>query len=173
MPDIEPQREQTFALPHATLRSIDTPGHASNHVCYLLQEQGLLFSGDHILDGVTPVIIPSDGAVADYLESLRRLKTYPLKAIAPGHGRVLPEPLAVIDGIIAHRERREAKVQRTLAGLGAGTLDELLPGVYDDVRPELLTLARMSLEAHLIKLEREGYCRREGDTWHRRISKQS
>ena len=138
------------------LRAIHTPGHASNHVCYLLEEEGLLFSGDHVLDGVTPVILPPDGDMSDYLESLARLKRYHPKAIAPGHGRVLADPIGVIDGIIAHRARREAKVLAVLNAAGRGSLDELLPRVYDDVRAELLPIARYSLEAHLIKLQREG-----------------
>src|SRR5262249_45508307 len=92
------------------LRAIHTPGHASNHVCFLLEEEGLLFSGDHVLDGVTPVILPPDGDMAAYLDSLALLKRYRPRAIAPGHGRVLDEPLRVIDGVVAHRGRREAKV---------------------------------------------------------------
>lgn len=170
-PDLEPARDQRFTLSCGTLRAIDTPGHASNHVCYLLEEEGLLFTGDHILDGVTPVIIPPDGVMADYLESLRRLKHCVPRAIAPGHGRVLTEPLQVIDGIIRHRERREEKVLRALERAGGGGLEQLLPYVYDDVRPELHALARLSLEAHLIKLEREGLCERDADSWHRRTSK--
>ncbi len=138
------------------LRAIHTPGHASNHVCFLLEEEGLLFSGDHVLDGVTPVILPPDGDMAAYLESLERLKRYHPNAIAPGHGRVLGDPASVIDGIIAHRARREAKVLAVLNAVGRGALEELLPRVYDDVRPELLPIARYSLEAHLIKLQREG-----------------
>ncbi|MBX5462111.1 MAG: MBL fold metallo-hydrolase [Steroidobacteraceae bacterium] len=147
------------------LRAIHTPGHASNHVCYLLEELGFLFSGDHVLDGVSPVILPPDGDMAAYLQSLHRLKSYPLRAIAPGHGRVLTEPLRVIDQLIAHRGEREAKVLARLKELRRATLDELLPRVYDDVRPELLPVARFSLEAHLIKLAREGRAGREGDTW--------
>jgi glyoxylase-like metal-dependent hydrolase (beta-lactamase superfamily II) len=157
---LQPHRDQCFPLSCGTLRAIDTPGHASNHVCYLFEEEGLLFSGDHVLDGVTPVIIPPDGDMAAYLESLRRLKSYAPIAIAPGHGNVLHSPIKVMDGIIAHREKREAKVVAALQRLGRGTLSELLPFVYDDVPPQLHALARLSLEAHLIKLEREARCAR-------------
>ena len=151
------------------LRAIHTPGHASNHVCYLLEESGLLFSGDHVLEGVTPVILPPDGDMGAYLQALERLKTYPLRAIAPGHGRVMRDPVGVIDGVIAHRARREAKVVAALSRVGRGSLDELLTQVYDDVRPDLLPIARYSLEAHLIKLRREGRATVEtsveGDQW--------
>lgn len=147
------------------LRAIHTPGHASNHVCFLLEEEGLLFSGDHVLDGVTPVILPPDGDMTAYLDSLERLKGYAPKAIAPGHGRVIADPVRVIDGVIAHRARREAKVAAALAARGRGTLDELLPAVYDDVSPELHPIARYSLEAHLIKLHREGRAMRDAEIW--------
>jgi len=146
------------------LRAIHTPGHASNHVCFLLEEEGLLFSGDHVLDGVTPVILPPDGEMGAYLQSLELLKRYQPRAIAPGHGRVLTDPIRVIDGIVAHRARREAKVVAVLGAAG-GEIDALLPKVYDDVRPELLPIARYSLEAHLIKLEREGRATREQGAW--------
>jgi glyoxylase-like metal-dependent hydrolase (beta-lactamase superfamily II) len=169
-PDQVPLRGQRFEIAGMLLMAIDTPGHASNHVCYLLDKvglegEGLLFSGDHVLDGVTPVILAPDGDMAAYLDSLRRLRELPLRAIAPGHGRILQDPIAVIDGVIGHRERREAKVLAVLGSLLRATLDELLPRVYDDVRRELHPLARLSLEAHLVKLEREGRCGREGATW--------
>jgi glyoxylase-like metal-dependent hydrolase (beta-lactamase superfamily II) len=164
-PDIEPARIERMAPACGMLRAIDTPGHASNHVCYLLAAEDLLFSGDHILDGVTPVIAPPDGVMAHYMSSLRSLKRCALRAIAPGHGRVLERPFEVIDAIIDHRERREAKVLSALAQRGRASLDELLAPVYADVRPELHALARQSLEAHLIKLGEDGRCERDGESW--------
>ncbi|MEP7244103.1 MAG: MBL fold metallo-hydrolase [Gammaproteobacteria bacterium] len=170
VPDIHPINDQVFPLAAADgaasrLRAIHTPGHASNHVCFLLEEAGLLFSGDHILDGVTPVILPPDGDMQVYLDSLERLKAYKLRAIAPGHGRVLTEPILAIDAVIAHRGRREAKVLAVLGSMRRGSLDELLPKVYDDVHAQLLPIARLTLEAHLIKLVREGRAARDGDSW--------
>jgi glyoxylase-like metal-dependent hydrolase (beta-lactamase superfamily II) len=172
-PDLIPERDQRFELAGAALRAIDTPGHASNHVCYLLESERLLFSGDHILDGVTPVILAPDGEMAAYLTSLERLRQYRARAIAPGHGRVLDDPDAAIDGIIAHRRRREAKVLRALERAGHGRVDELLGEVYDDVPVQLHALARLTLTAHLIKLEQDGACRCEGDAWYRLTSKPS
>jgi Beta-lactamase associated winged helix domain len=78
---------------------------------------------------------------------------------------VLTDPIGSIDYVIAHRAKREAKVLTVLNELGRGTLDELLPKVYSDVRPELLRIARLSLEAHLIKLLREGRAGRDHDAW--------
>lgn len=182
VPDLQPAQDQLFSLGASSteaaglaggkqgseatrLRAIHTPGHASNHVCYLLEGEGLLFSGDHILDGVTPVILAPDGDMGAYIESLQRLKRYGLRAIAPGHGNVLEDPIGSIDFVLAHRARREAKVLSVLNALGKGRLAELLPRVYDEVRPELLPIAKLTLEAHLIKLAREGHAVRQGDEW--------
>lgn len=169
VPNMCPANDEIFSLNNARgdvrLRAIHTPGHASNHVCFLVEESRLLFSGDHVLDGVTPVILPPDGDMAAYIESLQRLKTYGPLAIAPGHGDVLASPIESIDYVIAHRAKREAKVLAALNEVGRGTLDDLLLNVYSDVRPELLRIARLSLEAHLIKLVREGRAGRDGDFW--------
>jgi glyoxylase-like metal-dependent hydrolase (beta-lactamase superfamily II) len=165
-----PLRDELFAIGALRLRAIDTPGHASNHVCYLLEDSGLLFSGDHVLEGVTPVILAPDGDLAAYLDALQRLKGYALEAIAPGHGRLMTQPQAVIDGVIAHRGRREAMVIAALGALGAGTgaatMDALLDTVYAGLDPALRRFARATLEAHLIKLEREGRAHRDSEGWH-------
>jgi glyoxylase-like metal-dependent hydrolase (beta-lactamase superfamily II) len=165
-PDEQPLDDQAWPLDGATLRAIGTPGHASNHVCYLLEPGGLLFSGDHILDGVTPVILAPDGDMQAYLASLARLRAYPIERIAPGHGRVLTQPLAVIDAIVAHRAAREARVVAALPVTCVGaTLEELLPVVYAEVARGLWPMARLSLTASLVKLEREGRARRDGERW--------
>jgi glyoxylase-like metal-dependent hydrolase (beta-lactamase superfamily II) len=166
LPQVMPVRDQVFTLtPGLTLRAIDTPGHASNHVCFLADELGLLFSGDHLLDGVTPVILAPDGDMTQYLDSLERLKLYPLNYVAPGHGRVLPAPMELIDRVIAHRLRREARVLENLRALRRATLEELLPRVYSEVSPSLYGFARCSLDAHLIKLERDGHCASVDGAW--------
>jgi len=151
--------------PGHELEPIRTPGHASNHVCFLHAASGFLFSGDHILNGSTTVILAPDGDMADYLASLERLRRHSMSAIAPGHGDLLREPLAAIEGLIAHRLRREAKTLERLSAAGQVTLEDLVPRVYDDVAPALHNLARFSLEAHLIKLERERRVRRTGEHW--------
>ena len=99
------------------LRAVHTPGHASNHLCYLLEEERLLFSGDHIMQGSTVVIAPPDGDMAAYLESLERIRSMRLRFIAPGHGHLIDEPRTVIDEYITHRLERE---QQVVAALRAG-----------------------------------------------------
>ena len=147
----------------ATLLALHTPGHASDHLCWLLQEEGLLFSGDHVMEGSTVVIAPPDGDMARYLDSLRRLLGLepPLRAIAPGHGSLIVDPAAAVRAVVDHRLAREASVGTALRAVGRATVDELLPTVYADVADELLPVARMSLWAHLRKLADEGRARGE------------
>lgn len=145
-----------------SLQTVHTPGHVSNHICFLLEEDGLLFTGDHILQGTTPVILPPDGDMKAYLESLHSLRSLPLQALAPGHGRMMHEPVTVIDQLIAHRERRELKVLGVMQREAPALLDTLLVHVYDDVEAHLLPWARQTLLAHLLKLKDEGRARCEG-----------
>lgn len=139
-----------------TLRALHTPGHASNHLCYLLQGTGLLFTGDHLMQGSTVVISPPDGSMSEYLQSLRRLQSEPVTRLAPGHGLVIEDAQAEIARIVAHRLRREAKVVERLDRAGSANIDTLVASVYDDVDSRLHPAAKGSLLAHLLKLEQEG-----------------
>ncbi len=150
------------------LRAIHTPGHASNHLCYLLEGAGLLFSGDHVMQGSTVVIGPPDGNMQVYLQSLARLQREPVTRIAPGHGTVIEDAQAEVTRLIAHRLQREAKVVERLRRAGRVTLDVLVASVYDDVDPRLHPVAKGSLLAHLLKLEAEGRAARDeaaDSTW--------
>ncbi len=139
-----------------TLEAIHTPGHVANHFCYLLQQEALLFSGDHIMQGSSVVIIPPAGNMADYIASTKALGEYQIAAIAPGHGEVMNHPKKVMGGIVRHRLLRESWVVKALAKQGASSLEELVPEVYSDVDPALWKLAKYSLWAHLLKLEQDG-----------------
>jgi glyoxylase-like metal-dependent hydrolase (beta-lactamase superfamily II) len=148
------------------LRAIHTPGHASNHLCYLLEGTGLLFSGDHVMQGSTVVIGPPDGNMQQYLGSLARLQREPVTRIAPGHGPVIEDAQGEVARLIAHRLQREAKVVERLGRAGRVTIDALVTSVYDDVDPRLHPVAKGSLLAHLLKLEADGRAARdEADEW--------
>lgn len=151
--------------PGATLRVIHTPGHASNHLCFLLEEEGLLFTGDHIIQGSTVVIDPPDGDMSAYIASLESLLGEPLNYLAPGHGTRIPQPHAAIRGLIRHRLRRETKVLATLPRQQPAGLPALVRRVYDDVPAQLHPLAQRSLLAHLIKLEAEHRAIRVAGGW--------
>jgi glyoxylase-like metal-dependent hydrolase (beta-lactamase superfamily II) len=151
------------------LTAIHTPGHASNHLCYLLNEERTLFTGDHIMQGSTVVIAPPDGDMAAYLASLERLKRIRprLRIIAPGHGYLIDDPMAVIDEYISHRLERERQVVDTLRSRGRAAISDLVGDIYTDVPVELHPWARYSVWAHLRKLADDGLVEGDGldDVW--------
>ena len=149
------------------IRAIHTPGHASNHLCYLFEGEGLLFTGDHVMQGSTVVISPPDGDMYEYFASLNKLSGYDIKAFAPGHGHVIDAPREEVAKIIAHRLKREQKVVDALAKapMKTASLDDLVPVVYDDVSPKLHVPARRSLHAHLLKMARDGHAVESGEQW--------
>jgi len=133
---------------------ITTPGHTSEHVCYLTPG-GDLFSGDTILGFGTTAIFPPDGNMADYLRSLRKLRERNPRRIHPAHGPTRDDAVALIDEYIAHRLERERQVIAALES-GARTPAEIRKIVYPDLDPRLERGAEVQIEAHLIKLRSEG-----------------
>jgi glyoxylase-like metal-dependent hydrolase (beta-lactamase superfamily II) len=150
---------QGGGLTHS-LRAIHTPGHAANHLCLVLEEDGLLFSGDHVLNGSTTVISPPDGHMGRYLDSLDKLLATCARdhigLILPAHGYVLGnlpgEPFdasEVIRRLKAHRLQREAKIARAMQAQPDGTLDDWVAVAYDDTPERLWPVAKRSLQAHV------------------------
>jgi glyoxylase-like metal-dependent hydrolase (beta-lactamase superfamily II) len=148
-----------FIFDGVTLRALHTPGHASNHVCYLLEQTRMLFTGDHVMQGSTVVINPPDGDMRAYLDSLEMLLAEDLAILAPGHGYLIGEPHKEVRRLISHRLARERKVLSSLQQLGKASVEELLPLVYDDVPPRIHRVAARSLTAHLDKLVADGAVR--------------
>lgn len=142
-----------------TLHVLHTPGHASDHVCFYLEEERALFTGDLILGGSTTVIPPDDGDLEQYLGSLRRVLELDVQRIYPGHGPVLEPAHPVVAQYLTHRLERERQILAALAA-GAETPEEIVARVYQDVVPVLHPVARLSVQSHLVKLEREGRVRR-------------
>jgi glyoxylase-like metal-dependent hydrolase (beta-lactamase superfamily II) len=131
----------------------------------LLDDERLLFTGDHVLEGVSPVILAPDGDMSAYMHSIDKLAAYDFERIAPGHGAVMGRAKRMLELLHAHRMAREHKVLRNLTDMGAATLDSLTPAVYDDVPAERHPWARLTLEAHLIKLAREGRAAQSDGIW--------
>ena len=148
-----------LSLDGFSLRAVHTPGHASNHLCYLLEETKMLFTGDHVMQGSTVVINPPDGDMRVYLASLERLLALEVAIFAPGHGYLIGAPHKEVKRLIAHRLAREAKVVAALRRRGPATLEELVADAYDEVSPRLHPVAMRSLAAHLDKLVVEGRAR--------------
>jgi glyoxylase-like metal-dependent hydrolase (beta-lactamase superfamily II) len=164
-PQHVPADGERLSLDECALTAIHTPGHASNCVCYLLERERLLFTGDHVLEGVSPVILPPDGDMAAYLHSLEKLQARDFERIAPGHGGIMERGKEILAALRAHRLAREEKILVSLRGFAAATLDELTPVVYDDVAVERHAWARLTLEAHLIKLAREHRALERDGVW--------
>ncbi|TFY99713.1 MBL fold metallo-hydrolase [Ramlibacter rhizophilus] len=139
-----------------SLQVVATPGHAANHLCLLLREDALLFSGDHVLNGSTTVVNPPDGDMSAYLDSLDRLaalcEAEGVAFILPAHGHVIGNAPEAIARLKAHRLQREAKVAAAMRALPEGDLDAWVPLVYEDVPERLWPVARRSLLAHVERL---------------------
>jgi glyoxylase-like metal-dependent hydrolase (beta-lactamase superfamily II)/8-oxo-dGTP pyrophosphatase MutT (NUDIX family) len=139
-----------------TLRAVHTPGHAANHLCLVLEEDGLLFSGDHILNGSTTVVDPPDGDMNAYLDSLDKLdaacEAGGIEFILPAHGYVIGSARAAIAQLKAHRLKREAKIASAMKKLPQGTPEDWLPLAYDDVPERMWPVAARSLAAHVARI---------------------
>jgi glyoxylase-like metal-dependent hydrolase (beta-lactamase superfamily II) len=157
----------TFPAGDDTLKALYTPGHRFDHLSFLLEKQRTLFAGDLISGITTNVIAPPDGDMHDYLNSLKRLQEVEIAEIVPAHGPTITDAQAKISEYIAHRMLREQQVLQALEVLPPGvTIAEMVPQIYVDVDPKLHSIAAWSVEAHLIKLEREGLVERlEHDRW--------
>jgi glyoxylase-like metal-dependent hydrolase (beta-lactamase superfamily II) len=138
------------------LEVLHTPGHAPNHLCFFLDEERILFTGDTILDGMYSVVSPkSGGDMAQYLATLERLKKMRLAKIAPGHGDVIEEPKARIDEYLQHRRSREKQILG-IVKQGPVRIKDIVATLYPDTPAPLLDVAGKQVHAHLLKLRAEG-----------------
>jgi glyoxylase-like metal-dependent hydrolase (beta-lactamase superfamily II) len=154
-PDRTPADGERISGPGWTLRAVHTPGHTSNHICFALQEEDALFSGDHIMGWSTTVVIPPDGDMGDYYASLEKVRAQAFTTLWPTHGPPVTDPAPFIDAYIAHRHDREAQILAQLA-LGPRTIGDMVPVIYAAVDPRLHPAASRSMLAHLIHLARLG-----------------
>ncbi|MCH7600481.1 MAG: beta-lactamase-like protein 2 [Myxococcales bacterium] len=144
----------------ATLRGLHTPGHCPDHLCFVLEEESAVFSGDNVLGIGTTVIPAESGSLTDYMESLGRLESEPLKRIYPAHGPCIENGPAKVREYIEHRLAREVQI---LAALGAETrkVIEIVRTIYVGYPETLFPAAGQSVTAHLVKLEAEGRVSRQ------------
>ena len=145
------------------LEAIHTPGHAPNHLCYFLDEERALFTGDHILNGTTTVINPQRGGdMVEYLASLERLRKLKRVArICPGHGDVMEDPTAVLDEYVAHRKMRERQILKLIKAKPA-TIPKITSTLYTETPEGLIEMAQHQVHAHLLKLKAEGKVKGSG-----------
>jgi glyoxylase-like metal-dependent hydrolase (beta-lactamase superfamily II) len=154
---------ETIAIEDETFEVIATPGHTSEHVCFL-STSGDLFTGDTILGEGTTAIFPPDGSMHDYIASLRLLLTHHPKRIFPAHGPTRDDAATLIEQYIAHRLEREQQVLDVLAA-GATSAAAMRERIYPDLDPRLHGAAEIQIAAHLIKLVEEGRVVGNGDTY--------
>jgi glyoxylase-like metal-dependent hydrolase (beta-lactamase superfamily II) len=145
------------------LEVIATPGHTSEHVCYMTSSRDL-FTGDTILGFGSTAIFPPDGNMADYMRSLRLLRDREPRTIHPAHGPTREDAVTLIDEYITHRLERERQVLGALQG-GATTVAQMRALIYPELDTRLIGAAEVQLTAHLIKLVEEGRVVGRGDQY--------
>ena len=146
----------------ATLRALYTPGHAVDHLCFVLEEEGSLFSGDHVLGLGTAVIPTQGGDLRDYMNSLRRLLGERPTAIYPAHGPYIADGTEKIREYIAHREERDLQIIAAMRE-GAARIPDIVKIVYAAYPESLHAAAGHSVCCHLLKLADEGFASRSGE----------
>lgn len=159
--DRPPQDGEAITGPGWTLRAMATPGHASNHVCWALDEERALFSGDHVMGWSTTVIVPPDGDMSDYLDSLDRVIAGEFEVLWPTHGPPVRNPARFVRGAKAHRMLREQRISALLSGEATRAAD-MVPSLYPGLDKRLHGAAAQTVTAHLIRLERLGLASRVG-----------
>jgi glyoxylase-like metal-dependent hydrolase (beta-lactamase superfamily II) len=160
-PDVEVADGQVITGGDWTMTAIATPGHASNHVCYLLAEENALFSGDHIMGWSTTVVSPPDGDMSAYYASLDKVEALNAATLWPTHGPPVTKVQPFIAAYRAHRLERERQILAELAK-GPRTISEIVPVLYAAVDPRLHPAAARSVFAHLAHLARQGAARTDG-----------
>ncbi len=148
------------------LTAVATPGHSSDHLCFLLEEEKTLFTGDHILGRGTTVVAFPDGDMGEYMASLDRVRELGAERFYPGHGPVVENPSDVVAEYIEHRRMRERQVIDALTE-EPSTPGELVARIYADVDPVLHPVAEMSVRAHLAELAKRRRAVQDGDRWRR------
>jgi glyoxylase-like metal-dependent hydrolase (beta-lactamase superfamily II) len=156
--------DEVLEVDGLSLRALYTPGHTSDHHCYLLEQESILFSGDLIVGQGTVVVGSGEGELAQYLASLRRLLAIGPARILPGHGPAIDDPAAKIQEYLDHRQAREDQIVRALAG-GPCTIAQLRQVVYPELAEVLTSAAENNLRTHLLKLRSEGRAALDGELW--------
>jgi glyoxylase-like metal-dependent hydrolase (beta-lactamase superfamily II) len=160
-PDVTVHGGDAIAGSGWRFEAVHTPGHTSNHLCFALPDQGILFSGDHVMGWSTSVIAPPEGDMSAYMASLNKLLGRPDAVYWPTHGPAITEPQAHVRAFVAHRREREAGILDCLAA-GSERIDAIVDKLYVGLQPGLRRAAGRSVHAHLIDLAGRGIVESEG-----------
>lgn len=154
-PDVEIGDGHIFSGPDWTLTTLHTPGHTSNHLCFALDEENCLFSGDHIMGWSTSVISPPDGDMGDYLASLNRVLDRDFDIIRPTHGAPITDVRPFVQAYIDHRLTREAQIMSAI-GAGLNNISDIVAALYQHVDKRLHPAAAHSVLSHIIHMRKTG-----------------
>lgn len=154
-PDVEIRNGDIIKGENWTVEAIHTPGHTSNHLCFALLEDNILFSGDHIMGWSTSVVSPPDGHMGDYLNSLNTILMRNFDRIWPTHGTSIENPKEFVTAYIAHRHLRESQILEAIKS-GLHSIGAMVANIYKDVDKRLHPAAAHSVLAHLIHMEETG-----------------
>jgi glyoxylase-like metal-dependent hydrolase (beta-lactamase superfamily II) len=161
-----PDREMTdgdvLAGDGYALQAIATPGHTMNHLCFRLEQENALLSGDHVMAWSTSIVAPPDGSMGAYMASLERLRSRTETVFWPGHGGPVKDPQRYVRGLVGHRRMRESAILSALAE-GGRTIHDLVGKLYIGLAPKLRGAAALSVYAHLEDLVERGLAATDGD----------
>lgn len=161
-PDVRVSDGEVVAMGDGwTMRAVHTPGHTSNHMCYALDEEQALFTGDHVMGWSTTVVSPPDGDMRAYIDSLHKVIGRRDASLWPTHGAPVTSPQPFLQAFLDHRLEREAQVLNAVRS-GTSEIDAMVKLMYADVREELHKAAARSVLSHLIKLVDDGVVVVEG-----------
>lgn len=161
-PDRVLEDGEAISVDGRMITAVATPGHTSNHLCFAVE--GSLFSGDHVMGWSTTVVVPPDGDMAEYMQSLEKLRRRDEHIFYPAHGPPVTNPKQYLRGLIGHRLQRETQVLGIVAG-APSTIPEIVAAAYPGLDSRLTTAAGGSVLAHLLDLERHGLVVQEGERW--------
>ncbi len=160
--DIIPDEGDEIDVNEIKLRVLHMPGHTAGHLCFFDESSGALFTGDTVIGNDYAVIVPPNGDMSDYMNSLNRIKTLSPRIILPGHGPVINDPKNRIDEYIVHRNLREIQILMLLEA-GPKSIPDLSEEIYADLLPGLRIAGRLQIYAHLTKLAKEGHAEHVSD----------
>ena len=161
-PDRVLSDRESIEIDGESITAVTTPGHTSNHLCFAFR--GALFSGDHVMGWSTTVVVPPDGDMAAYMQSLDKLRQREDRAYYPAHGPPVTNPQQYVRHLLGHRMQREKQILRLVSGRPR-TIPQIVADAYPGLDPRLVTAAGGSVFAHLLDLERRGLVERQGDAW--------
>ncbi len=146
---------EILSIGEATIEAIATPGHTANHICFALEQERTVFTGDHVMAWATTVVAPPDGSMRDYMESVEKMRLRDDALLWPGHGGPVREPRRYLRALVHHRRQREAAILHCLDD-GDATIPQMVAHIYDGVDPLLHGAAALTVFAHIEDLIARG-----------------